>query len=96
MKRFWITYIVGTMALLAFCFSFLVALPLCTAMVIASGLSTLWLYRRRTTLSQSRHLVSVALMASVASVVTGFILIFLMGVVDLISPDFWVTLHLAR
>jgi hypothetical protein len=81
MKLFWITYAVGTVALLSFCFSFLEVLPLCVAMTIAAGLSTLWLARKQAALMKQKHLIPVALMASVASVASGFILILVGGLI---------------
>jgi len=77
MKRFWITYSVATVALLPISSLFFVGLPLGILWAIASGLSTLWLFRRRTALSQQKHLVLLALLASIiASFLTGFILLF--------------------
>jgi nitric oxide reductase large subunit len=81
MKLFWITYAVGTVALLGFCFSFLEVLPLCVAMTVAAGLSTLLLVRKRAALMRQKHLFPVALMASVASVASGFILILVGGLI---------------
>ena len=55
--------------------------------VIASGLSTLWTFRRRKALSQQKHLVLLALLASIASFETGFILLFLLCAVGTVLDN---------
>jgi hypothetical protein len=79
MKSFWITYSIATLALLAFCYSFLGVLPLCGAVTVGAVVSTAWLFRKRTALAAQKHLVGIALLASFASVASGFILIFAVG-----------------
>jgi hypothetical protein len=75
MKSFWITYTIVTLALLAFCYSFLGVLTLCAAVTGGAAASSLYLFRKRNTLALQKHLVPVALLASFGSVASGFILI---------------------
>jgi hypothetical protein len=81
MKPFWITYVVATLALLGFCYSFLVVLPLCAVVTGGVALSSLWLFFNREALARQRHLIPVALLASFGSVASGFILIFAVGMI---------------
>ena len=79
MKSFWFTYSAGTLALLLFCYSFLGVLPLCGAVTAGAAASAAWLFRKRKALAAQKHLVGIALLASFASVASGFILIFAVG-----------------
>lgn len=79
MKSFWITYIAATLALLAFCYSFLGVLPLCGAVTAGAAASAGWVFRKRKALAAQKHLLGIALLASFASVASGFILIFAVG-----------------
>jgi hypothetical protein len=79
MKSFWITYIAATLALLAFCYSFLCVLPLCGAVTAGAAVGSAWLFRKREALAAQKHLIAIALLASFASVALGFILIFTVG-----------------
>ena len=64
MKSFWITYIAATLALLAFCYSFLGVLPLCGAVIAGAALSSARLSRKRGALAAQKHLIATALLAS--------------------------------
>lgn len=75
MKSFWITYVVATLALLGFCYSFLGALPLCAAVTGGAIAVSFYLFRKRSALAVQKHLIPVALLASFGSVASGFILI---------------------
>ncbi len=81
MKSFWITYVIGTLALLGFCYSFLVVLPLCAFVTVGAAGSSIWLFCKREALARQRHLIPVALLASFGSVASGFILILAVGLI---------------
>ncbi len=79
MRSFWITYAAATLALLAFCYSSLGALPLCGIATVGAAASSVWLFCRREALAGQKRLIAIALLASFASVASGFILIFAFG-----------------
>jgi hypothetical protein len=88
MKAFWITYAATTLALLAFCYSFLGVLPLCGAVTAGAAVSSAWLYRKRAALAAQKHPIAVALIASFASVASGVILIFAVAELGALGPSF--------
>jgi hypothetical protein len=63
--------------LLGFCYSALGVLPLCAAVTTGAAASAIWLVYKREALLRQRYLIPIALLASVGSVATGFIIIFL-------------------
>jgi hypothetical protein len=79
MKAFWLTYALATIALVAYCCSFLVHPFLCAIVITGAAASSSFLVYKRRRLMQQRYLVPVALVASVASVAVGFIVMFLIG-----------------
>ena len=79
MKAFWITYAIATTALLAFCYSFVGNFPLRAILTIGVAASCFYLVYKRKTLALQKHLIPLALLASVASVVSGFIIVLAIG-----------------
>ena len=84
MKRFWLIYAVVTVALVAFCCSFLDNLLLCWTIIAGAAGSASLLVHKRHVLMQLRYLALLALVASIASVALGFIVIFLIAAADAI------------
>jgi hypothetical protein len=77
-RSFWITYSVTTLSLLTFNCFFLIGPGLGAAVALGTLASSGWLFSRRAALTAERHLIPVALLASVGSVASGFILILAM------------------
>jgi hypothetical protein len=77
MKAFWLTYSFAAAALLVFCCSLLAAPVLCGIFIGGAAASAILLVYRRRSLAGKRYLIPVALVASIASVAVGFIIIFL-------------------
>ena len=79
MRLFWITYMIATLGLLAFCYSFLGVLPLCVAVTAGAGVGAVWLIWKREALRRQRHMIFIAVLASVSGVGLGFIVIFILS-----------------
>ena len=81
MKPFWITYVGATLALLAFCYSFLGELPVCAVVTVGAGLCSAWLFGKRKALAAQEHPILLAFIGSFISVASGFILVFAVGII---------------